>query len=201
VGAAVAEPKQTERDEKLSFSAGLSTAGVSLETAYRFRPKWAIRGILGGGITVFDKGGVAGVDYDWRVRLGGVGILADYYPYEEGLRFSGGFFFPNTNITARAQGDLTIGNNEYSGARLNGNVEPANDVLPVISIGYVQPIYKRLSLAGDIGVTYTNGFVAKFDTAGGTAIETEDLKRENAEFRDKVWDVFPYLSITLSYRF
>ena len=99
---------QDTRAGDLKFAAGVSIAGAQVEVSKRYREKWALRGFAGGGLTVFGDGSVAGVDYDWNVQLAGVGLVADYYPWTDGLRLSGGLFFPGTRITGRANGNLEL---------------------------------------------------------------------------------------------
>ena len=100
---------QTVESGDVEFSLGVSTAGAQAEVSYRLDPNWAIRGFVGGALTVFGDGEVSGVDYDWRINLGGYGVVADYYPWVEGFRISGGLFVPDAGVRARANGDLEIG--------------------------------------------------------------------------------------------
>ena len=198
---AQAETLPDEKPAKLQFSVGVSTAGIQLEAAYRFRPKWAVRGFIGGALTVFGSGDVAGVDYEWRARLGGTGLVADYYPFVEGLRLSGGLFVPNTRLAAFSEGDFRIGDNEYTNVRLDADVEPENKVLPLLSVGYVYPLSESLRLSGDVGVIYTEGFIAGLQGSAIPAILDEDLAKERRQFRGQSWDAVPFIAISLGYRF
>ena len=200
-GPARAETLPEEKPKKLQFSAGVSVAGFQVEAAYRFRPKWAIRGFVGGALTVFGNGDVAGIDYEWRARLGGAGLVADYYPFVEGLRLSGGLLAPNARLSGFSEGDFEIGDNDYMNVRLDADLEPVNKVLPLLSVGYVYPLTENLRLSGDVGVIYTEGFVAGFQGQADPPILEDDLLRERRQFRGQSWNAFPFLSISLGYVF
>ena len=186
---------------KLQFAAGVSVSGAQIELSYRFRPKLALRGFAGGGLTVFGEGSVGGVDYDWNVSLAGVGLVADYYPWTEGFRISGGLFFPGTRITGRANGDLEIGEGTYEGVTLEGNVTPVGNVLPLVSIGYVQPLSERFSLTADVGAIFTEGFRINLQGTGGPGIPLDDINLEERQFQAQAWDVFPFIALGIAYRF
>lgn len=192
---------QSGDDRRFQFAAGVSIAGAQIEASYRFRPKWAVRGFLGGGLTVFGDGSVAGVDYDWNVQLGGAGLMTDYYPWTDGFRISGGLFVPGTNVTGRANGDLEIGDGFFEGVSIEGNVSPVSDVLPLVSIGYVQPLTKDIFLTADIGAILTEGFRINLSGSAGSSIPSDDLNMEEQQFRAQAWDAFPFIALGVAYRF
>ncbi|MGB0438557.1 MAG: hypothetical protein ACPGFC_00460 [Paracoccaceae bacterium] len=80
---------------------GVSTFGPTLEGSVRFNDRLGARGLWAGYKTSGSER-VDGIDYDADVSLGGVGLLVDYYPFESGLRVSGGYFISSTDFAGSA---------------------------------------------------------------------------------------------------
>ena len=60
---------------------------------------------------------------------------------------------------------------------------------------------ENLRLSGDVGIIYTQGFVAGLRAFADDPISPEDILEEANQFRGRAWDALPFLSVSLGYRF
>lgn len=106
----------------------------------------------------------AAYGYDAKVRLGGAvrllngGVTADYYPFGDGFRLSGGVVINGNEVTAHGvpTGQLRIGAATIAGT-LPGRVDASatfNAVAPVIGVGYTALLSRHLRLSADLGAMY-----------------------------------------------
>jgi outer membrane protein W len=192
--------EQTALDDPLRFSLGASTAGPKLEVSYRFAERWAVRAWAGGGVTLFADGSVAGVPYEQRIELGGAAINADYYPFKNRFRISGGAFLTDTFFKGRASGILEIGENSYD-VGIQTKIEMRDKVAPFLSVGYELPIGRRLFLTADVGAVYNSGLKVEVQRFRGDPIDVTDILREIAQIKGHDLPVYPFLSLNLAYVF
>jgi hypothetical protein len=80
------------------------------------------------------------IEYDGDVTLLSVGAMADWYPFDGGLRLSAGVRWNGNDLqlSARPSSDVTIGGVTYTPAevgRLTGTVD-ANEVAPLVTLGW-----------------------------------------------------------------
>ena len=80
-------------------------------------------------------------------------------------------------------------------------MQPVNDVAPILSVGYVYALTDRLLITGDVGAIFTDGFTVDLSNVGDTDIPPEFLEQEEVEFRGDAWDAFPFVSLSIAYRF
>ncbi|NRA99141.1 MAG: hypothetical protein HRU32_04840 [Rhodobacteraceae bacterium] len=187
-------------EQPLRFSVGASTAGIKGEVAYRFAPRWAVRGFVGGGLTVFVDGNVAGVNYDANLRLGGAAANINYYPFRNRFRMSAGIFFTDTLFDGTASGTINVGGTDYD-ATIRTRIELADKYAPILSVGYELPITKRLILTADAGAIYIDNLSATITPLGGEPIDVSDIANEIAEIAGPQIPFYPFVSLNLAFVF
>lgn len=158
------------------------------------------------------------VNYDGKLKLGGWDLLADYYPWATGMRFTLGAYGPKTQFDAKAKytglGTVTLNNVVYSGAdvgHLNAKVSWSG-VKPYLGLGYDS--FKTRTTPGvyftsDVGVIFSGSpsvdLTATCTTNSAALCNrlTNDLATQRAKFYDDVHDVkwLPVVQIGVGYRF
>ncbi len=178
----------------VTVGTGLSTFGLNLEGAYQIDPQWRARGALMGGISAsYDEtedGDTAEGDFD----LGGLALLADYYPTQSGWRVSGGLFLSNTELSAS-------GTSAGQDAELSA--EFANQVAPMVTTGYDWRFGDGWSFNSEVGVVFTGGIDLEVNAtgAGNQAIIDADPDVQDAISDAEDVVALPYLSFGVSYTF
>ncbi|MCK0096985.1 hypothetical protein MWU60_15520 [Yoonia sp. F2084L] len=178
----------------VTVGTGLSTFGLNLEGAYQIDPQWRARGALMGGISAsYDEtedGDTAEGDFD----LGGLALLADYYPTQSGWRVSGGLFLSNTELSAS-------GTSAGQDAELSA--EFANQVAPMVTTGYDWRFGDGWSFNSEVGVVFTGGIDLEVNATGSgnqAIIDADpDVQDAISDAEDVV--ALPYLSFGVSYTF
>jgi hypothetical protein len=152
------------------------------------------------------------VNYDFKLKLQSLSALADWYPFKEGFRASGGLFYNNNKATLDATGatGYTINGTSYSSAEvgtLQGTVS-FNKLAPYIGVGWGNPVAKDKGwgVVFDIGALFQNqpktSLVATCGTPATcsslqTAVAAENTKLKNDLSGFRIW---PVLSIGASYQ-
>jgi hypothetical protein len=192
-----ADPGQT------SLGLGVSTVGPQIQFAYRQSHTLGYRGFVAGGISDKATQTESGVTYNVDGNMGGIGMLLDYYPMNNGLRVSGGLFSSNTKIGIKSTitAPTDIGGTVYSSGTIDGNLKFARDISPLLSFGYDWNMGSNWTLGAELGAIFNDGFKAKA-TAGG-AISQTDLDQEMKTLEDTLNKAkfYPYVSLIASYRF
>ena len=80
-------------------------------------------------------------------------------------------------------------------------MEPVSSVMPLVSVGYVQPLTEKIFLTADLGAILTEGFRIDLQRTGGPSIPPGDIDLEERQFRGQAWDVFPFIALGIAYRF
>ena len=168
------------------FGVGVTNFGLALQGEYTVNPNLNIRGAIMGGLSLDDEFEVEDYTVDGTADFGGLSIVADYYPFENAWRISGGLFFSNSEIT----GDFT-GPEDF-----DGKVKFANEVAPLITTGFRTELASGWALSGDIGVIISPLEASSSDTS--TAVQDE-IDALNDDIEDI--PVFPYIGTAVSYRF
>ncbi len=185
----------------------LGTEGLGIGYSHSLTPSAGVR-IEGNYGRVSRELETDGVKYDAKIRLGGIGVIGDWFPSDAGFRLSGGLTWNDKkgSGTGRSAAEsVTINGRTYSlaGEELRGTVKFPT-VMPYLGIGWGhQATTRGWGFTADLGVligkpkaslTATPGLAAQ----AGADIEAErrELQREADKFK-----VFPVLKIGASYRF
>ena len=152
------------------------------------------------------------IDYDGDLGLLSIGAMADWYPFDGGLRISGGARWNGNDIdlSARPANNVTIGGATYTPAeigRLTGTVE-ANAIAPVLSVGYAGDLSPGFTLGAELGVMYQGAPEIKNLRARGGLLENDpgllgDLNDEESRIESEVdsYRFWPAVQVMLLYRF
>lgn len=149
-----------------------------------------------------------GVKYDAKIRVGGVGVLGDWFPADNGFRLSGGLTVNDKkgNGTGRSAAEsVTLNGRTYSlaGEELRGSVKFPT-VMPYLGIGWGHHAASTgWGFTADLGILIGKAKAQLSATPGlqqqaGADIEAErrELQREADKFK-----VYPILKVGVSYRF
>lgn len=189
-------PAIAQDSDPLGFgvSAGVGSMGLFVEPSYRLTENFGIRAPIGFGS--YDTTlTVEGISYDSKLTLGGIGLIADYFPFGSGLRVGGGLWAGQEEIKSNATitTNTQIGNTNYNNAQLNTKIDPKNAIRPMATIGYSGRI-SRLSLDMDVGVIGNSAFDVNITETTGTVAQA-DIDAEIAEIKQGAADVsfMPFL--------
>lgn len=189
-----------EFTQPIGIGVGLSSVGAVIEPTYRISSKTGVRMPLAFGSANTDQT-IDGINYDVSGRIGGVGLLADYFPAGSALRFSGGLFKSNMSVDGRATGNVDVGANTYVGVDLTSNVEASNSIAPMVSVGYDGQVGNGWGVSADVGAIFVGGFEGTVTDATGT-VSAADLNAEMDAINDELGDIsaVPYLKLGATYR-
>jgi hypothetical protein len=194
-----------------SVGVTVGTQGIGIEAGTDISPMFAIRA----NVNYFRiSRGVDGDDvaYDGRLRLMSVGLLGDYFPFDNGFHLTGGAYLNRNrvNISATPTGNVEIGGTTYTPAqigRLDGRVA-YRDLAPYAGLGYTsRRDTPGLAFTFDAGALFQGSSRVRLASTGGTlsnaAAFNADIERERADIRDDVdsLKIYPAIKVGLAYRF
>lgn len=183
-----------------SVALGLSTFGANIEAAYQIDPTYRVRGALMGGLSFDYEESDADGEFDGSFDLGGLAVLGDFYPVQNGWRVSGGLFFSNTELSATGTADI---DGVVGAQSVTTSAKFANDIAPMITTGYDASFGDGWSFNSEIGVIFTGGIDldVQADNAlvQGQVDDDADVQEAKADAEDII--ALPYLSLTVGYSF
>jgi hypothetical protein len=200
----------------IAASAKVSTLGLGLEVTESISDSFTGRVGLNG----FDykySGTESDVDYDVKLKLQSVSLLADWYPWQGAFRTSVGLMYNNNKFSLNAKpsgGTYTINGVVYPAAdvgSMHGDVT-FNKIAPYIGIGWGNPVEKakHWGFVSDIGVLYQNSPKSNLEVTCGAAVPAltcaslkSDAEAERAQLESsmKSYKWYPVISIGVSYKY
>lgn len=145
-------------------------------------------------------------ELDWQSIM----AVLDWHPWAGGFRLSGGLVLNNNEIllSADVNESIEIGDREYTVSDLTGKVT-FDDVVGYVGIGYGNAVGEngRWHFALDLGVMFQGVPEVTIEaTASDSALQNmlnADIERETEDFEEdlEAFDMFPVLSIGISYKF
>jgi hypothetical protein len=185
------------------------TQGLGPEIAYR-AGDFGLRGNAGYLSYNHDQT-VDQINYNGKLKLDSVGLMADWYPMGGGLRFSLGARNNNNQIhlNGTPANSVTVGNNVYTPAQIGtlSGVVTGNRFSPTLSLGYGGTLARGFALGAELGVVFqgsprVENYQATGLLASNPAFQA-DLQTERARVEDKVhsYQYWPIAQIQLLYRF
>lgn len=201
------------------------TLGPGVHVGYDFSRDIAIRGFYNYFNLDFDKE-KAGNEYEGKMKLRSLGLVADWHPFWGAFRISGGAILNGNRLSASTEGmDLGIGLGEYD-TELDLRMD-FERLAPYLGIGWTTGRDRGgLSFNADIGAilrstprvsatgraegcdfSISTGGDAEVDCSGVAGVLAGELsgnlEREHRELRDDLdkLRVYPVLSLGVSYRF
>lgn len=193
------------------FAAALkvSTTGISAEAMRSFGPKFNAR--LGFSFFSYsiNGGGGSGDDYSYDAKLGlfSIAALADYFPFERGLKLTAGLVINLNKFEAdmKPTKSYTVGGDIYSPdllGTMNAKIS-FNKVAPYIGIGFGNPTAgsRGLGFSFDIGTIYQGSPKAKLSATGLIEPSASPEQQEKLESNLSWFKWYPVLSLGLTYKF
>ncbi len=157
------------------------------------------------------------VSYDATLTLLTVGVLADYYPFDNAFRLSGGAYYHGNKFegtaTPAATETIDIGDNTYTGAqigRLDTKVD-FNKFAPYLGMGWGnKAVEKGWGFTFDIGALYQGSPSVYAKAVPNAALPqatkdqiAADVEKERKQIEDDVTDYkwYPVVMIGVNYTF
>ena len=149
-----------------------------------------------------------GVRYDAKIKLGGIGVIGDWFPSPGGFRLSAGLAWNDKkgSGTGRSSADsVTINGNTYSlrDEELRGRVKFPT-FMPYLGVGYGHhDAGPGWNFTADFGVMFGKPKASLTATPGLAAQAGDDIEVERRELQHEAdkFKVFPILKLGASYRF
>lgn len=198
-----------DADSRLSF--GASTFGATIEFQQRVHERFALRSMIAGFVNISQDVTVDGTTYATNVQAQGFGGAIDFFPIvNRGLRISAGAYTGGVsvsgNTTATAATPINIGSTTLSnGERVDFNSGFKNEILPMASIGWDQPIRKgNWVFSAEAGAMFTGGLDTNISVTGGiTTVAPDQVQAEVDKFQSELPDLkaYPYISLMIGTRF
>ncbi|WP_090111572.1 hypothetical protein [Limimaricola pyoseonensis] len=208
---AVAGPAAAQSLEGAAFGAGVSSLGLYASGSYEVMPKLRLRGVVAGAPDLQYEGDEdeAGTEITLDGNFVSVAALADYFPYANGFRVSGGVFFLAENtLDGTGSGFEADDGTSYDAATVTASARFEQDVAPALAIGYQGGLGGGWGFETEIGVIAIGSVEVDLDGTSGEAGAREaqfqsDLAAVEADANDmgESLPVWPWLSIGVTYRF
>ncbi|MDA8093666.1 MAG: hypothetical protein M0T84_07075 [Betaproteobacteria bacterium] len=153
-----------------------------------------------------------GVSYDGTLKLESFDVLADWHPFGNGFRFTGGVMYDNNKFDVSGQpssGAYTINGHTYSAAEvgsLNGSIN-WNNAAPYIGIGYGDAVAagSPWTFMVDVGALYQGSASVSLTATNPThnASLTSDVSASQSTLQSDLnsYKWYPVASIGVEYRF
>lgn len=193
---------------QLGVTAG--SLGVGPEAGYRASKLFGAR-VSASFLDVSHDFEVDDINYNGKVKLESYGAMLDLYPFQGGLRFSGGFRIDKNrvNLAATPTTNVTVGDVTYTPAQvgtLSGQVD-ADEFVPVLTVGYAGGLTKGLKFGIDAGVMFQGKPSAQNLRATGSLASNATFQAELEKERQKVnrdmedYQYYPVVQLSLFYAF
>ena len=154
---------------------------------------------------------IDGIDYDGKLKLNSLGLLADWYPFAGGFRISAGARSNANKIDLHATPttNVVIGNVSYTPAQA-GNLDGTVDfksLAPTLTLGYGGTLARGFTLGFEAGVVMQGSPKLTLVSSGGTLSNNAqflaELERERQQAEDDAKDFkfWPVVQVHFLYRF
>ena len=199
----------------LGLSATAGTTGLGLHVSVPIQPKLNAR-VGFGYLNYDDTGSTTDADYNFKMKLRTVDVLADYFPMDNGFRMTGGLVYNGNKVDvdmkAKSGAQYVVNGTIYSAAQagsINGSVE-FKKIAPYLGIGWGNAVAnKGWGFSADLGVMFQGSPRTSLTNSGCQATAAictrlaSDLAVEKTKLNDEVnsFKTYPVLRVGASYRF
>ncbi len=146
-------------------------------------------------------------DYEFKLKLQTVSVLADWYPFSGRFRTTGGVFYDNNKFTLTAlagSGGFTVGSTTYTGISSVQGTVSFNKIAPYFGIGWGNPVAngKGWGLVSDIGVMFQGRPKTELVFTCTSCPTASDVAEENAKLQNDLSNFkwWPVAAIGVSYQ-
>lgn len=204
------------------FGIGLSTGvlGTGIDVSYAYTDRFSLRANANYGRYEFPEilslaTNIAGIPYDYDLRLLTVGLLADYEVFSSrrpgnSVTLTGGVYYNENRFGLTAtpfSGNLTIGGTSYTPAQvgtLTADLDLERRFSPYIGVGAETNFFTGLpiSVFSRAGLLFQGNIDATVAASGG-GVSGADLAAEQADLEDSLGflEVLPVFWIGATVRF
>jgi len=193
-----------------AFALGLigGTLGIGAEASFRLN-NWMVLRADGSGFALSMTKTYSGNAYVIDAKGLSAGLTADWHPFANGFRLSGGGRYLDTSLSGAASGgSFNINNKEYLAAVVGGlhaSVQDGNKIGPYAGIGYDSTHFFSgpVSLSLDVGAIYTGQPKVALSTDRPAPGLDSDLRAEEKKIADalKYFSFYPVIMLAGKYRF
>lgn len=200
--------------DKLSAGTHLSLLGYGVHAGYQFSETFSARAEINK-FTKTNSKTKSDIHYDITAKLSTFALLANYKPFTNGFRVTGGLYHNSNNISADTnyahQMLIDIGDQQFNTAdiaRLNAKVKFAA-IAPYLGLGYGAKL-GNFNLEFDAGVLLQGSPNVSLDVLSNLSISAKDkadlkhrLAIEERQLEEELdeYRYWPTAKISLSYRF
>ncbi len=191
--------------------------GAGLDISNMINEKVALRANING-LRINRSEELDDIAYDATLTLLTVGVLADYYPFENSFRLSGGLYYNGNKLEGAARpvtGEtIDLGNNNYVGVDEVGRVDVEIDfdkIAPYLGVGWGnKPTSGGWGFTFDLGLMYQgspNVYANAVPNASLSQSDKEqiaaDVEKERKKIEDDVssFEWYPVLMVGVNYTF
>jgi len=197
---------------KIAYKVG--TLGLGFDLEYLINQTMAIRANINGFKYTLKDIEVEDNKYDFTATLQSSGILIDYHPWQNALRFSTGVYNHQSNIKGDIKvtsGELKIGDNVYPSMQI-GSVDTTidfNNINPYLGVGLSSVEKGGWRFVMDLGVLYIGEPKATLKATAAEGFEglqhildnESRIEEEKLNETLKKYKWYPVLSIGMQLRF
>ncbi len=200
------------QDAPPGFALGLTAGTTGIGINVIFEPTKYLNLRMGAEyFTISHEISTDGVTYNGTFNPESYALLADLYPFDNGLRVTAGGMVNRNQVSlgATPSGPTQIGNATYTPAQI-GRLDGAitfRDLAPYAGIGYTSGRARRgWGFISDVGVMFSGPPRVSLVASGpisNVQSFVDDLERERAEVQDKIKIVkyYPVIKFGLVYHF
>jgi hypothetical protein len=185
------------------------TNGIAPEIGYRGE-HFGVRA-NGGFLDYSRTENIDDIDYDGKLKLNSVGLLADWFPFAGGFRLSAGARSNGNKVDLHATptANLQIGDVTYTPAQV-GNLDGRVDfksLSPTLTLGYGGKLGSGFTLGFEAGVVMQGAPKIRLASSGGTlssnALFLAELEQGRQQAEDDASDFkfWPVVQVHFLYRF
>ncbi len=199
---------------EISLKAG--TLGAGLEYSTDINSHFGLRA----GINAYDANKSftkSDLTYDASVDLRTYSLIADYFPFENGFKLSGGAMYNGNKASVIANSNgatYTLGDTTYTSAEVGsvkGNID-FNKIAPYLGLGYDSAKTKKsgFSFSAEAGALFQGSPKASLEAEYGSTVSdaqkvliNDNLKAEEAQLNSDLrsFKIYPVVSIGIGYKF
>ncbi|MGE3914854.1 MAG: hypothetical protein AB7F78_04075 [Hyphomicrobiaceae bacterium] len=188
---------------------GISTLGITGELSYRVIGNLVVRLNGNWADLGFDQT-VDGNSFNGSVKVKGAGLIADWHPFANGFRLSGGARYHDAVFSGTVTGsDVTLNDKIYTAAQygtLTAQVENDTKFAPYVGIGWDSSHFSEsgFSIGIEAGVLFVGEQKATLTSSKTVPGLQADLDTEVTKIKSdygKYGEAWPVLSIMAKYRF
>ena len=197
----------------------IELAGIELQPETIVTERFGIRGSFGHGALAYD-GDEPSTRFDGKFPFGTGFLLADWHPYANGFRLSGGLAFGDQRLQGSGQFNVRASGSGFNGTGARYSMAPVGSLetraryaraTPYVGVGWglTPSAGSRLYFSADLGVMYQrpsaslNAQCSSALSASTCAHLQGDLRAEEIEYREATDDFrfYPVISVGFGLRF